>query len=248
MRNVSRFAVAVGVLLAPAFASAHASLADPLTRFDPPANPGGIKEAAAPCGAAKPATAAHTYMPGQTITVKIHEVIDHPGHYELYWSNANDAAFTAITGMTNIPNPTGLADTTVQLTLPNTPMDNATLQMRMVMTNTNPPTNYYSCADIKLATPGADLAGVNNNPDLAIAADTDLSMFAPDVDAGDVFDVGASTDDAGTGMTKKPAAPGAGLAGCSMGGSGSSAAAIGALMLALFAIALAPSLQRRRRR
>ena len=76
--------------------------------------------------------------------------------------------------------------------------------------------------------------------------DTDLSTFAPDVDAGDVFDVGAGTDDGGA--VKKPGAAGAGVPGCSIGGSGSSAAALGALMLALFAVALAPSLKRRRSR
>jgi hypothetical protein len=236
-------ALTLAAASAPGVAGAHARLMDPSPRFDPPANPGGIKEAAAPCGAAKPAAAAHTYIMGSTITVKINETIDHPGHYELWWSNAGDAAFTVITGMNNIANPAGLADATVTLTLPATAMDNATLQLRMIMTNTNPPTNYYSCADIKLASPAADLAGVNNNPDLAIAADTDLSMFAPDVDAGDVFDANV---EAGT-PTKKPPAEGAGVPGCSMGGTGSGTVALGLLMLFLFSLAVAPTLARRRR-
>jgi hypothetical protein len=44
--------------------------------------------------------------------------------------------------------------------MPNVNCDNCTLQLIMVMTETNPPTNYYSCADIQLV--GSD-AGVETD-------------------------------------------------------------------------------------
>jgi len=248
-RWVASTVCALGVFtLSAEIAWAHAHLTDPLPRFDTMNPAGGIKEAAAPCGMAKPATAPHVYVMGSTITVKIGEVIDHPGHYELWWSNANDANFAVITGMNNIANPTGLVDTSVSLTLPNTAMDNATLQLRMIMTNTNPPTNYYSCADIKLVAPTADLAGAMSNDmlDLAYPEGTDLST-APDTDDNADF----STDDVGVGgdvdMGHKPGADKAGIAGCAVGGSGDSALLLTVLLGLMFGLTIVPSLRRRYR-
>jgi MYXO-CTERM domain-containing protein len=128
------------------------------------------------------------------------------------------------------------------------PMDNATLQIRQVQSNVNPPKNYYSCADIKLVPAAADLAGVNNMPDLSIPAGADLSGF----DDFDDLSV-TSTDDAGVSMPadspdmqKRPGADSAGVPGCSMGGNGT-AGALGILLLALFALAAVPTLRSRRR-
>lgn len=247
MRRTLGLLVSLVVAAVPAVASAHARFVDPTPRYDPPANPGGIKEAQKPCGMAKPATAAHTYTMGSTITVKINEVIDHPGHYELWWSNANDTAFAVIPGMNNIPNPVGKADATVQLTLPATAMDNATLQLIMVMTeNPAAPTNYYSCADIKLAPVGADLAGMMP-ADLSIPPTADLSEFNNFDDLS-----GAASDDAGApagpDMAKRPGAEGSGVPGCSIGGPRSGALALGGLLVLLFGLALVPQLLRHRKR
>jgi hypothetical protein len=232
-----RFLVAA-IALAPTLVMAHARLAFPVRRVMADNN-GGIKEAAKPCGGAKPATAPNVFTVGQTIMVDIQETIDHPGHYELFWSNNNDATFTLIPGMNNIANPATLqASTKVAVTLPNTACENCTLQLIMVMSDSM--TNYYSCADVKLAAAAADLAGTA--PDLTSSEDLVATMFQDDfaVSGGEDASVpGAEAD-----MTKKPGADSAGIA-CAMGGSNTGAAALGSLIILLFAICLVPALRSR---
>jgi MYXO-CTERM domain-containing protein len=242
MRLVS---LSLACVLVPTIASAHAKLMDPTPRYDPPTNSGGIVDPNGPCGGAaapKPATAPHTYIMGSTITIKIDEVIDHPGHYEVWWG-ATDATLALVPGMNNIPNPTGAQETDVQFTLPNMPMDNATLQIRQVQTDTATPKNYYSCADIKLVPVTADLAGVNNMPDIASPVGDDLSGFNDfdDLSLGNDVDAGANVP---SDMAHRPGADKAGLPGCSMGGT-ASAGALGAMLLFLFGLAALPALRRR---
>ncbi len=148
---------AVGaVLLLPTLAFAHAHLLTPAPRNT-------LANKVGPCGVARTASSVN-FAPGATITVTWTETIDHPGHYRIALSPANDLGFDANVLKDNIPNPTGAqATNSTTVTLPTTPCTQCTLQLIQVMTNTTPSSNYYSCTDITIGT-------VNTAPTVATAA------------------------------------------------------------------------------
>lgn len=144
------------LLLCPALALAHAHLLTPTPRNT-------LANKTGPCGAARTATSVN-FAPGATITLTWAETINHPGHYRIALSPANDQGFDANILKDNIPNPAGAqANNATTVTLPTTPCTGCTLQLIQVMTNTNPASNYYSCADITIGT-------VNTAPTVATAA------------------------------------------------------------------------------
>lgn len=108
-----------------------------------------------PCGAVPRTTTPATFAPGQTIEVTFQETVNHPGHFRIAFSPANDQGFNSNILLDNIPDTMGPETPTPHLyrsviTLPMQPCDACSLQLIQVMTDSN--TNYYSCSDIKLAT------------------------------------------------------------------------------------------------
>lgn len=195
MRRVSTLALLVATTLVPAVAGAHSRLLYPTPRN----TMDGIKDAAAPCGSAR-STNITVAKVGSLLRVTWEETIDHPGHYELLFSMANDTNFQFLsngagTMMNNLP------DTQVNGTmnpiphryqamvkLPDTPCDTCTLQMKQFMSNTN--TYYYSCADIKLVPANADLgAGVVDPVDMGA-----MGGGGSDADGGSGGTVDPGTD------------------------------------------------------
>lgn len=148
--------LALIALLQPAWAFAHARLTSPTPR-NTAANKTG------PCGSPRTANAT-TFAPGATITVTWTETINHPGYYRIAFSPSGDTGFDANVLLNNIPNPAGLqANNSATVTLPTTPCTQCTLQLIQVMTDDNPPTNYFSCADITIS-------AANTPPTIAQAA------------------------------------------------------------------------------
>lgn len=105
-----------------------------------------------PCGGVVRTSTPKAYAPGATITVKWEETINHPGRFEFYFSPANDSNFVLLKTVNDTMDSTNDLphQYSTTITLPSTPCDNCTLQMIQVMTDRSPPSNYYSCADIKL--------------------------------------------------------------------------------------------------
>ena len=108
----------------------------------------------APCGPATARNPNPTYIkPGATVTVQFEETIQHPGRFIFSFSQANDQNMQQLMVVPdNQDDPNNLPHQySVTLTMPNIECEACTIQMIQVMTeNPNNPTNYYSCADIKL--------------------------------------------------------------------------------------------------
>ncbi|MDP3233337.1 MAG: Ig-like domain-containing protein [Myxococcales bacterium] len=162
--------------LCPALALAHAHLLTPTPRNT-------LANKTGPCGSPRTATSVN-FAPGATITLTWAETINHPGHYRIAFSPANDQGFDANILRDNIPNPAGTqATNTATVTLPTTPCTGCTLQLIQVMTNTNPASNYYSCADITIGTANTAptvVTAANATPALVTATTTQLAVLGAD--------------------------------------------------------------------
>lgn len=121
----------------------------------------------APCGGIARTATPTILTAGQQLTLQIDEVIDHPGYYRVAFSMAGDAfpaAMPVPTAATpasadlwvpyiqDVPN---VHAYTATVTVPNTPCTQCSLQAIQYMTESNPPTMYYSCADIVIQAAGA---------------------------------------------------------------------------------------------
>jgi hypothetical protein len=112
-----------------------------------------------PCGGFARIAAPPTLNAGSTLRVTWEETIDHPGRFEIYFSNAGMAGFVLL--KTVIDNQTGAGSGPTphqyftDITLPNVTCTDCTLQLIQVMTE-NPlsPSLYYSCADMVLVPNG----------------------------------------------------------------------------------------------
>jgi hypothetical protein len=125
---------------------AHADLVSPTPRVE------GAQKVS-PCGSAVRTATPHVYTAGSQLTVQWEETIDHPGHYRIAFAPADDMGFDANVLADDLTDMQGgtlphMYSTTV--TLPTTPCDSCTLQLIQVMTESNPPSYYYSCADLQL--------------------------------------------------------------------------------------------------
>jgi hypothetical protein len=137
----------LAVLLAPSLALAHARLVAP-----PPRTTTILKTP--PCGGIARTSTPVTLTAGEPLQVDWVETIDHPGHYELAISPADDLGFVTLLG--NIPDfsfASGATEraysTTIQV--PSTPCDACTLQLIQFMSDHPPGSQYYySCADIRI--------------------------------------------------------------------------------------------------
>ncbi len=121
----------------------------------------GLKEPA-PCGGAARTTNAAVLQSGSTINVQFEETINHPGYFRIAFSSASDVGFDQNILVANIPEVTASRFYTQSITLPDIECNDCTLQLIQVMTDRNPPTNYYSCADIQLTASGTLPPPVND--------------------------------------------------------------------------------------
>jgi hypothetical protein len=106
-----------------------------------------------PCGGIARGTTPVTLVAGSVIQITWEEVVQHPGRYEFSISSSNDANFTRLLVVPDDQdNPATIPHQySSAFTVPNIVCDNCTFQMIQVMTeNPAAPTNYYSCADIKI--------------------------------------------------------------------------------------------------
>lgn len=78
------------------------------------------------------------------------EVIDHPGYYRIAFSPAGDLGFDENVLVPKVLDLPDVHSYETLITVPNTPCTNCTIQMIQYMTENNPPTLYYSCADVEI--------------------------------------------------------------------------------------------------
>lgn len=160
------FALATFVALASSPSGAHARL-NPSKTLKPRSADSNLKSG--PCGNVAPTTTRTTYAPGEMVTIEWEETINHPGWYRIAFSPSGDTGFDAnvlkdnITdtqnGSVTYSDPSTFHKYSTTVTLPETLCESCTLQLIQVMTDRNPPTNYYSCADIRIVEGGADAGG-----------------------------------------------------------------------------------------
>lgn len=152
--TIKSFAIAILVCTAGTavqHARAHA-LWDPQGLIKPRSNRDDIKSG--PCGEPRgnnPVTLAS----GATVELSIERTIYHQGYFRIAFSPAGDEDFDAYVLADQVPENSSQRFYNVRVTLPDLECDSCTLQLIQVMLDRNPPTNYYSCADIRLvrATP-----------------------------------------------------------------------------------------------
>jgi len=134
-------------------------------------------EKTAPCGSYPPATdpmLRTNLKPGAKLTVSWEETIQHTGHFRIAFSADGVNGFDSNILMDNIVDnqdgPTTYTDPTTYhqfsqvITVPSTLCENCALQVIQVMIDNHPmtPTNYYSCADIRISNTPAPIAGTGS--------------------------------------------------------------------------------------
>lgn len=144
-----------------------------------------------PCGNVARTTTPTVLTPGQTIDIEWEETIDHPGSFKFSFSPANDQGFDTnlikevVDTQNTAPLPHFYKTT---LTLPNISCTACTLQLIQVMTDSNPASFYYSCADIQLV--AADFAPPANAANVAAVVSDGravLSWTNPTADFGQII-------------------------------------------------------------
>lgn len=150
-------------LLLPAFALSLSALAMPHAHSHAKWDPNGLTPPrtdrsdikSGPCGAARTDTPA-VLQSGSTVTVAYLSTIFHSGDFRIAFSEANDLGFDENILADGIIDYRDEPERTHEITLPDVECDQCTLQLIQVMRDRNPPTNYYSCADITLVRGMAD--------------------------------------------------------------------------------------------
>jgi len=232
--TVLRLATASSLFLFSAVSAAHVDLQQPTPRLAGQANDPQLKTG--PCGQTANGRTANVnvYTPGETITVRWNEYIDHPSYYRIAFDDDGDNGFEMRTdGQTNAAadNPVAMEnalgmdaeilsivpevnDTTtgagtdvreVQVTLPNITCENCTLQLIQYMYN-NPMQGYYQCADIALRGTVAAGGDADAGTDPVPAA-ADAGAVAPEGAGGSLGTVPAPGDSSGNGTGGASGAP-----------------------------------------
>jgi len=219
-------ALALGVGLWAAPASAHIDLMTPAARYstdmqkDPPCGAPGNPPGSGPVA---------TYQAGETITVEFEEFVDHAGHFRISLDPTGTDNFTLPTAFDDFYNsPEVLLDDiadknggiySIEVTLPDTPCDPCTLQLIQVMDDGSfgPGDSdlYFQCSDIVIegsgagSTSGGDTGtaggtGGDETGGTAGEGSTGGGDTSPGGDAGsgDPVDTGDSTGSAATGATE----------------------------------------------
>ncbi len=155
-------------------ARAHARFAiDSVT--PPRSDNSGIKTG--PCGSDPRSLNPAVFTPGQQITVNWEETINHPGYFRIAFSPANDQGYDnnvlaeIVDTQDDINVPHFYSAT---ITLPDIECNDCSLQLIQYMTERDPPSLYYSCADIRLIadSPPPDVQNVttaSGNNEVSIA-------------------------------------------------------------------------------
>ena len=136
-------------------ASAHARFA-PGGIVPPRSDNDGIKSG--PCGSDPRSANPPVFSPGQQIIVEWEETINHPGYFRIAFSPADDQGYddNVLYQVDDNQNDLNVPHNySATITLPDTECQNCSLQLIQYMTERDPPSMYYSCADIQL---------VGNNP------------------------------------------------------------------------------------
>jgi hypothetical protein len=157
-RSIVLFSLFLVFFVFSQLASAHArwsiageDIADSLVA--PRTSATGLKEPA-PCGGVARTNSPVVLQSGATVEVQFSETINHPGYFRIAFSPAADAGFDQNVLVDNIAEVPATRNYTQTITLPDIECDDCTLQLIQVMTDRDPPTNYYSCADIQLTATG----------------------------------------------------------------------------------------------
>jgi Copper acquisition factor BIM1-like len=175
MHTRHRLSALIGLLMGTStvVAAAHVRLEFPIPRYPIPALEDGSNLKQAPCGTVgdhrtTDPSRISTFRPGEAITVRFKETIDHPGHYRIAFDDDGQDAFVEPASFTDIQAAPvlpilqdGIADKAggeyqVNITLPNVECTNCTLQLIQVMTDkapyvVNTDDVYHQCADIVLS-------------------------------------------------------------------------------------------------
>lgn len=143
----------------------------------------------APCGNAVRTSGPTILRAGSTVTLNWESTIYHQGYFMVSFSPEDDESFEEHVLIDNIPERIGsVGPYSAEVTLPSTPCDNCTLQLIQVMLDRSPPTNYYSCADIRLVDhmetdkqppePVSQLSVVSGLPNLRLTWENPIEDFA----------------------------------------------------------------------
>ncbi|MEK6555618.1 MAG: SCE4755 family polysaccharide monooxygenase-like protein [Bdellovibrionota bacterium] len=145
---LNKILLSLVILLSPTLTFAHTRL-KPSTGILPRSTNSGIKSG--PCGNLPASLNPPLLTGGQQLLVTWEETIEHPGRYEIYFSQANDSNFTLLATIPDVQGGAMPHQYSTTVTLPDVNCDNCTLQLIQVMTE-NPanPSLYYSCSDMKL--------------------------------------------------------------------------------------------------
>lgn len=113
----------------------------------------------APCGGVGRTATPVVLAAGSVLVVNWEETVDHPGRFEFSFSAAGDNNFVPIKSGTGadstvIDSQNGTAGLPHQysttLTVPAANCSACTIRLIQVMTENNPPSLYYSCADVQV--------------------------------------------------------------------------------------------------
>ncbi len=144
---VSASFLLISLILCANFALAHSRWsASGIVKPRTPSDSGKVE----PCGGFSRTNTPVTLTAGATIEVAFESTIYHQGFFRIAFSPANDEGFDDHILADNIADISGQTNRTYTITLPNIECDDCTLQLIQSMLDRSPPTNYYSCADIKL--------------------------------------------------------------------------------------------------
>ncbi len=148
MKHAHKTAVLLlSIVLMSSDALAHARFK--LNGTTPPRNNStGLKTG--PCGNVPRTNNPTILVAGQTLKLQWEEVVDHPGYYRVAFSPANDAGFDQNIWVAKVDDVKDVHQYEATVTVPNTPCTQCSLQMIQYMTENNPPSLYYSCADIEI--------------------------------------------------------------------------------------------------
>jgi hypothetical protein len=239
-QTVISFAALLGPTLISSLASAHIGLSAPLARAQAPMQ-GNVKSAPCGQTTDGRTSGVTVFQPGQVVTVSWVEYVNHPSYFRVAFQpdgdsfpmrqnvpqsnsvpetadqqlSAEQAVFAGSTAqllaVVQDNNTSTTATLSTQVTLPNVPCENCTLQVVQVMYN-NPPQDgggYYQCADIAIRA-GSDTTGGDGNGTTGSTGSTGEEPPAGEPDAG-------------TSGAQNGGGPGSGAAGA--GGSSSSSSA-----------------------
>ena len=168
-----------------------------------------------PCSATFETT---TYAPGQQIIVSFVETVDHPGEFRVAFSpkppmEVTEEDFENAEIQITIPDEQAGGPGSVMITLPDTPCEECTIQLRQLMEG-SPAPFYYSCASIAIVEGGGPGSGGAGGAPMGGNGAGAGSPAGPTGSGGDGGQpVGAGSDDDG----EPTALPNPSSDGCSTG-------------------------------